>query len=153
MSRWSLLSEQVWYHKISLQHHICSATLWVSTRIYAVLSTSLLTILFFIFVLLFRKRDVTAGVQQRRKEDHQVRAGRLHIVPPASSNPPALVPTPTSFYSHLTVCSYYPSIDTKQAQPQWSLNNQCCLKNSIYFSLILSFIFFLFSSKSICQST
>lgn len=72
-----------------------------------------------IFVFIFRKRDVAASVQQHREEDHQVRAGRLHIVPPASPTTyTPLVPTLNSFYSHLTVCSYYPSIDTKQAQPQ-----------------------------------
>lgn len=37
-----------------------------------------------LFVLAFRKWDVAEVIQQCGKEDHQVRAGRLHIVPPAS---------------------------------------------------------------------
>lgn len=30
-----------------------------------------------------RKRDVAANIWQRGEENHQVRAGRLHIVPPS----------------------------------------------------------------------
>lgn len=30
----------------------------------------------------FRKRDIAANIRQRGEENHQVRAGRLHIVPP-----------------------------------------------------------------------
>lgn len=74
------------------------------------------------FIFLSRKRDIAASVQQCREEDHQVRAGRLHIVPPASRlthqppNPHSFPPPHSTHTWQYAVI--YPSIDTKQAQPQ-----------------------------------
>ncbi len=54
---------------------------------------------------------------QRRRPSSQSRKTQ-HSVSSLTLPPRTLVPSLSSLYSHLTVCSYYPSIDTKQAQPQ-----------------------------------